>query len=166
MTKAKLMASLYDYRALCTRIDVLAYRVQRAESSFALCGAAGIAGAQLASKPVSDMPISHGGVQSPVERTALMLERVDGARREELMRDVRELEEMMEYKRRLDILLGGLLERERFVIMAHLVSGLKWRETGARYAQIYGDELTEGALKYIMRQGLERMVRAGEGLEE
>lgn len=33
MTKTKLMTYLYDYRKMCTRMDVLAYRIRRAEVS-------------------------------------------------------------------------------------------------------------------------------------
>ena len=83
-----------------------------------------------------------------------------------LQADVRELESLKARKNMLDILLSALMERERFVIMAHLVSGLRGRETVKRYSDEYGDWMTEGALKYVMRQGLERMVEVSQQMNE
>lgn len=54
MTKTKLMTYLYDYRKMCTRMDVLAYRIRRAEVSLDR-GSGFIAGTQLGSPQITDM---------------------------------------------------------------------------------------------------------------
>lgn len=72
MTKAKLMTYLYDYRKMCTRMDVLAYRIRRAEASLDR-GSDFIAGTQLGSPQITDMPVAHGSPTSPTERTAMVL---------------------------------------------------------------------------------------------
>lgn len=155
MTKTKLMTYLYDYRKMCTRMDVLAYRIRRAEVSLDR-GSGFIAGTQLGSPQITDMPVAHGSPISPTERTAMVLMNdLPMADIDSLRADTQELESLKARKNMLDILLSALLERERFVIMAHLVSGLRWRETVKRYSDEYGDWMTEGALKYVMRQGLE-----------
>ena len=72
MTKTKLMTYLYDYRKMCTRMDVLAYRIRRAEVSLDR-GSGFIAGTQLGSPQITDMPVAHGSPISPTERTAMVL---------------------------------------------------------------------------------------------
>ena len=159
MTKAQLTAELCGYRDMCTRIDVLAHRVRQAEKKHELLGAQGIAGAQLRMRPLTGMPVGHGGVYSPTENTAMEL--MNLAQEEwtpELEAQLTEMQRLDEKKKRLDIMLGGLRERERSVITAHLIDGLRWRETERRFAREHGEELTERALRYIMGQGLERML--------
>ena len=166
MTKTKLMTYLYDYRKMCTRMDVLAYRIRRAEASLDR-GSGFIAGTQLGSPQITDMPVAHGSPTSLTERTAMVLMNdLPMADIDSLRADTQELESLKARKNMLDILLSALLERERFVIMAHLVSGLRWRETVKRYSDEYGDWMTEGALKYVMRQGLERMVEVSQQMNE
>ena len=101
------------------------------------------------------------------QRTAMVLMNdLPMADIDSLRADTQELESLKARKNMLDILLSALLERERFVIMAHLVSGLRWRETVKRYSDEYGDWMTEGALKYVMCQGLERMVEVSQQMNE
>lgn len=168
MTKARLIKHLFDYRATCARIEMLTLRVKKGErwlerhtrDEF-------IEGAQLAGRTITDMPIAHGGVSSPTEKVAIRLMDEDLASFNvvDFERDTQELETLKGEKQLMDILIGSLQDRERFVITTHLIDGLRWRETGKRYAAEYGVEMTEGALQYIMRQGLDRMLnvaRAGE----
>ncbi len=167
MTKARLMTNLFNYRALCARIDMLALRIREAERTLDLGGDDDIAGQQLNSPAISDMPMAHGVPSSPTERVALrLMERPASLELIALRRMIREHDELLAEKRQMDILIGSLQERERFVIMHHLVAGLKWRETGRRFQLEYDEELTENGLKYVMRQGLERMLRVGEGKAE
>lgn len=160
MTRARLIKSLYDYRSTCARIDMLSLRVKRAEQWLDMHGDAFIAGTQLSGRTISDMPIARGMPSSPTERTAIRLmdATLDGLDAAELEQTTRELCRLREDKAMLDILLGALKERERFVITAHLIDGMSWRETGRRYAREYGDELTEGAMQAVMRKGLDRMM--------
>ena len=58
MTKAKLMTYLYDYRKMCTRMDVLAYRIRRAEASLDR-GSDFIAGTQLGSPQICPWRTDH-----------------------------------------------------------------------------------------------------------
>lgn len=167
MTRARLIKDLYDYRSTCARIDMLSLRVKRAEQWLDMHGDAFIAGTQLSGRTISDMPIARGIPSSPTERTAIRLmdATLEGLDAAELEQAARELCRLMEEKAMLDILLGALKERERFVITAHLIDGMSWRETGRRYAREYGDELTEGAMQAVMRKGLDRMMeiaRTGE----
>lgn len=167
MTRARLIKDLYDYRSTCARIDMLSLRVKRAEQWLDMHGDAFIAGTQLSGRTISDMPIARGIPSSPTERTAIRLmdATLEGLDAAELEQAARELCRLMEEKAMLDILIGALKERERFVITAHLIDGMSWRETGRRYAREYGDELTEGAMQAVMRKGLDRMmevVRSGE----
>lgn len=166
MTRARLIANLYEYRPLCARIDMLSFRVKRAEQWLDMHGDAFIAGTQLSGRTISDMPIARGMPSSPTEKTAIRLmdSTLDGLDAAELEQTTRELCRLMEEKAMLDILLGALKERERFVITAHLIDGMSWRETGRRYAREYGDELTEGALQAVMRKGLDRMMGVDRGI--
>lgn len=160
MTRARLIKDLYDYRSTCARIDMLSLRVKRAEQWLDMHGDAFIAGTQLSGRTISDMPIARGMPSSPTEMTAIRLmdATLDGLDAAELEQTTRELCRLREDKAMLDILLGALKERERFVITAHLIDGMSWRETGRRYAREYGDELTEGAMQAVMRKGLDRMM--------
>lgn len=166
MTRARLIADLYEYRSLCARIDMLSLRVKRAEQWLDMHGDAFIAGTQLSGRTISDMPIARGMPSSPTEKTAIRLmdSTLDGLGAAELEQTTRELCRLMEEKAMLDILLGALKERERFVITAHLIDGMSWRETGRRYAMEYGDELTEGALQAVMRKGIDRMMEVARGI--
>lgn len=161
MTRARLIKDLYDYRSTCARIDMLSLRVKRAEQWLDMHGDAFIAGTQLSGRTISDMPIARGMPSSPTERTAIRLidATLDGLDAAELEQTTRELCRLREDKAMLDILLGALKERERFVITAHLIDGMSWRETGRRYAREYGDELTEGAMQAVMRKGIDRMMK-------
>lgn len=160
MTRARLIKDLYDYRSMCARIDMLSMRVRRAEQWMDMHGDAFIAGTQLAGRTITDMPIARGMPSSPTEKTAIRLmdSNLDGLDALELEQTARELSRLMEDKAMLDILIGALKERERFVITAHLIDGMSWRETGRRYAREYGDELTEGAMQAVMRKGIDRMM--------
>lgn len=168
MTKARLIKNLYDYRETCARIEMLSLRVKKAERWLDMHGNEFISGTQLAGRTITDMPIAHGGVSSPTEKTAIRLMDADfdtAINIGDLDRDIREIETLKGVKEQMDILIGSLQDRERFVIAAHLIDGLRWKETGKRYAAEYGEELTEGALQHIMRKGLDRMLnvaRAGE----
>lgn len=160
MTRARLIKDLYDYRSTCARIDMLSLRVKRAEQWLDMHGDAFIAGTQLSGRTISDMPIARGMPSSPTEKTAIRLmdATLEGLDAAELEQAARELCRLREDKAMLDILLGALKERERFVITAHLIDGMSWRETGRRYAREYGDELTEGAMQAVMRKGIDRMM--------
>lgn len=160
MTRARLIKDLYDYRSTCARIDMLSLRVKRAEQWLDMHGDAFIAGTQLSGRTISDMPIARGMPSSPTEKTAIRLmdATLEGLDTAELEQTTRELCRLREEKAMLDILIGALKERERFVITAHLIDGMSWRETGRRYAREYGDELTDGAMQAVMRKGIDRMM--------
>lgn len=166
LTKARLIKMLFDYRQTCTRIDVLAFRIKKIEQAQNVGSDAGIAGAQLASVQVTDMPTSHSSISNPTERVAFLLDRLSAEKRIELKRIVGELETLITIKQQLDIMLGSLKEKERFVIVAHLVDDMTWRETVRAYTKEFGTELTEGALKYKQTQGLDRMIEVARELEE
>lgn len=165
MTRAKLIKHLYDYRTTCARIDMLTMRIRNAERWMEMHGDDFIAGTQLAGRTITDMPIAHGGASSPTEKTAMRLMEagMDGGDAKEIGQIAAELDRLNAEKSMLDILIGSLRDRERFVITAHLIDGLIWRETGRRYAAEYGNYLTDGALQAIMRRGLDRMLEVSEG---
>lgn len=160
MTKAKLIVMMVEYRSMCARIDVLTQRIVQAERWMDMHDAAYIEAMQLSRPQITDMPVAHGGNQSPTERTAITImdDRIDGSEARGYEQDVRELNELRARKRHVDALLSALYDRERFVVTMHLIGGLKWRETGRRFAAEYGEELTEGALQAIMKKGLGRML--------
>ena len=157
MTKAELMADLYGYRELCAQIDMLNRRLQQAEREYNLFGDGGISGAQLRSPLLTGMPTARNSTSSPTERTAM--DRMSFSYRGADLEVMTELQALINKKELLDIALRCLRDRERLVIMSHLVGGQRWRETARHYAQEFGDELTETGLKYVMRQGLERMLK-------
>lgn len=160
MTRTELIDGLCGYRELCTRIEMLEYRIEKAERQYSIAGPDAIAGAQLKMRPLTGMPTGMGGISSPTERTALdVMSFSDEGKKLEVETELRELEKLLDKKRQLDIMLGCLREKERFVIMAHLVDGLRWKETERRFEAEYGIGLTERGLKYIMGNGIERMQR-------
>ena len=167
MTRIQLIEKLRTYLDVCTRIEVLSLRLREKEDSFTVLSDEGIEGAQLAAKPITNMPIVHGMPSSTVERVAALRERAIECRMADIKRDTEELAALMEEKEKLDILQHSLGDRERFIIKMHLINRLNWRDTGHRYAMTYVDELTENALKYIMTQALDRMLQyAAEVYEE
>ena len=162
MTRTELIDRLRAYRDVCTRIDLIALRLRKQEDSFAVLSDDGIEGAQLASKPITGMPVYHGTPGSVVERVAAVREKADEAVMADIRKDAEELETLRREKETIEILLRSARERESFVIRLHLINGLFWRDVARRYAKNYVDELTEPALKYIMNQGLDRMLKHAE----
>ena len=158
MTRTELIDGLCGYRELCTRIEMLEYRIEKAERQYSIAGPDAIAGAQLKMRPLTGMPTGMGGISSPTERTALdVMSFSDEGKKLEVETELRELEKLLDKKRQLDIMLGCLREKERFVIRYHLINSIGWRETGVQFALEYGERMTERALRYIMDIGLKRM---------
>ena len=158
------MDRLKAYRDVCTRIEIINHRLRKQEESYAILSDDGIEGAQLASKPITDMPIYHGMPGSTVERVAAMREKASEAVMADIQKDAEELAALKLEKERIEILLRSVKERERFIIKLHLINGLFWRDVARRYAMNYADDLTEPALKYIMTQGLDRMLKYAEAI--
>lgn len=158
MTRFELIERLQNYRDTVTKADMLRFRLRKMEDSYSVLTDDGIAGAQLASKPITDMPIYHGMPGSTVERVAALRERATESQMAEIQRCFAELELLVKEKEMLDILIKSLNERERFIIQTHLINGLNWRDTAHRYAISFVDELTENALKYVQTQALDKML--------
>ena len=162
MTRSELIDRLKAYRDVCTRIDLMNLRLRKQEDSFAVLSDEGIEGAQLASKPITDMPVYHGMPGSTVERVAAMREKAGEAVMVDIRKDAEELAVLKREKETIEILMRSARERESFIIKLHLINGLYWRDVARRYAMHYVDELTEPALKQIMNRGLDRMLKHAE----
>ena len=92
MTRTELIDRLRAYRDVCTRIDLIALRLRKQEDSFAILSDDGIEGAQLASKPITAMPVYHGTPGSVVERVAAVREKAGAAVMADIRKDAEEVE--------------------------------------------------------------------------
>ena len=158
-TRVKLSAFLRRYRDMQTSINILQYRLRQQEGNYSILTDDGIAGEQLAGKPITDMPIAHGVTPgSTIERIVLLREKAKEAHLDAIVEDAKKLESLLRQKEETDIALKGLTERERYVLVGHLMNGITWERLTEQFIATFSMEITYHALRYTQDCALDKMV--------